>query len=336
MKTKVIEVDAVSPDPAALEKGAEVLARGGLVAFPTETVYGLGADARRADAVARIFEAKGRPARNPLIVHVDAPPVANGGLVSHWPPIAELLSSRFWPGPLTLVLRKDDSLPSVVTGGGSTVAVRIPNHPVARGLLSAARMPIAAPSANRSQRISPTRAEHVLAQLEGRVDLVLDGGPTPGGIESTVLDVTSTPPVLLRPGLINRAKLEAVVGPLGSTRGSLETLRSPGLLDRHYAPVAQVRLVPGDGAVAVREALSRGRRVGWLSFHPTGFDGVFFRSMKANPDGYAAELYSALHDCDRADCEEIVIDLPPMEPVWDAIHDRLRRAAFPSDPSVTR
>ena len=190
-----------------------MLRGGGLAAFPTETVYGLGANALDAAAVARIFAAKGRPANNPLIVHLaDAAQVRE--IAADWPESASRLAERFWPGPLTLVLPRRDIVPDIVTARGPTVAVRVPAHPVAQALLRAAALPLAAPSANRSTELSPTRAEHVLRGLEGRIDLLLDGGPTAGGIESTVLDVTIMPPRLLRPGLIGVAQLEAVIGPL--------------------------------------------------------------------------------------------------------------------------
>ncbi len=199
MHTELLAVDPFSPEPERIARAAEVLRRGGLVAFPTETVYGLGANALDPNAVAGIFHAKGRPANNPVIVHVaEARDVLR--VVADWPEIAERLAQRFWPGPLTLVLPKRAGVPDVVTAGGPTVAVRVPAHPVALALLRAVGVPIAAPSANRSTQLSPTRAEHVQRGLDGLIDLILDGGPTTGGLESTVLDVTTTPPRLLRPG----------------------------------------------------------------------------------------------------------------------------------------
>ncbi|HTU92605.1 MAG TPA: L-threonylcarbamoyladenylate synthase, partial [Gemmataceae bacterium] len=242
MKTDVVAVDPAVPKAEALAEAARVLRGGGLVAFPTETVYGLGANALDASAVARIFAAKGRPANNPLIVHV-----ANAGearnVVADWPASAALLAEYFWPGPLTLVLPKRDTVPDVVTAGGPTVAVRVPAHPVAQALSRAADLPIAAPSANRSTELSPTRAEHVLRGLDGRIEMLLDGGPTSGGIESTVLDLTATPPRLLRPGLIGVAEIEAVIGSLArvcsltvAVQNSPQPLPSPGMMPRHYAP----------------------------------------------------------------------------------------------------
>src|SRR5690348_13744143 len=211
MKTAIFPLDPSSANLEAIAEAARILRAGGLVAFPTETVYGLGANALDASAVARIFAAKGRPANNPLIIHIaDASDVRK--VVADWPESAGRLAERFWPGPLTLVLPRCDAVPDAVTAGGPTVAVRVPAHPVAQALVRAAGVPIAAPSANRSMELSPTRAEHVLRGLDGRIDVLLDGGPTAGGIESTVLDLTATPPRLLRPGLIGVAELEAVLG----------------------------------------------------------------------------------------------------------------------------
>ena len=239
------------PDAASIALAADILRGGGLVAFPTETVYGLGADACDERAVARIYAAKGRPPTNPIIVHTHDGSSARA-LTTAWPPQADALAKRFWPGPLTLVLPKSHAIPAIVTAGGPTVAVRVPAHPVALALLRAAGIPLAAPSANRSFALSPTRCEHVLRDLDGRVDLVIDGGPTPGGIESTVLDVTDSPACILRPGLVSRADIEAVIGrieyaatPAAGRHGGEapamdavghEPLCSPGMLARHYAP----------------------------------------------------------------------------------------------------
>src|SRR5262249_19767115 len=245
MRTEVLPVDPRHPDPAVIERAAELLRRGEVVAFPTETVYGLGANALDEAAVRRVFEAKGRPANNPLIVHVTHAEQAVG-LTGDWPEAAAKLAARFWPGPLTLVLPRSPRVPDVVTAGGPTVAVRMPAHPVAFGLIRAAGVPLAAPSANRSGELSPTRAEHVLVSLGGRIPLILDGGPTTGGIESTVVDVTGTPVRLLRPGLVSVADLERIVGPLAvpSPLDTSETaLPSPGMLSRHYAPRTPVTLV---------------------------------------------------------------------------------------------
>ncbi len=268
MHTEVLAVDARAPQPDLIARAAAVLRSGGLVAFPTETVYGLGALALDAAAVRRIFAAKGRPANNPLIVHIADPKDASQ-VAAEWPDAAERLARRFWPGPLTLVVPRTAGVPDATTAGGPTVAVRVPAHPVALALLRAVGAPVAAPSANRSAELSPTLAEHVLRGLTGRIDLVLDGGPTAGGIESTVLDMTTAPPRLLRPGLIGPAELEAVIGPVGRTGATQagSALPSPGMLPRHYSPRTPLECSRG-GAFRVRELLRSGVRVGWLTRSP--------------------------------------------------------------------
>ena len=268
--TRVLRVDPHRPDPAVIEQAAEVLRSGGLVAFPTETVYGLGANALDADAAQRIFAAKGRPADDPLIVHVatvdDVPRVA-----AHVPEQATTLMRHFWPGPLTLVLPRAAAVPDVVTSGGPSVAVRCPDHPVALALLRAAAVPIAAPSANRFAHTSPTNAQHVLDDLDTRIDVVLDGGACRVGVESTVVDVTGAQVRLLRPGGVTLEELEAVVGrvALGAALGDASSTEgtdgtdgtaqtpalSPGLLDRHYAPHVPLHLFRGDDPRAVRLAM---------------------------------------------------------------------------------
>jgi L-threonylcarbamoyladenylate synthase len=334
MQTAVLAVDPLAPGPAVIARAAAVLRDGGLVAFPTETVYGLGAVALDAEAVGRIFAAKGRPAHNPLIVHV--PDEAGARAVAgEWPAAAALLAARFWPGPLTLVVPKAATVPDVVTAGGPTVAVRVPAHPVALALLRAAAVPVAAPSANRSTQLSPTRAEHVLRDLAGRIDLLLDGGPTVGGIESTVLDLTSTPPRLLRPGLIEAAALEAVIGPVVRPPQTLPSaaapLSSPGMLPRHYAPRTPLECREGDTARGrVEELGAAGRRVGWLSFGGPSHapaPGVVVVPLPAEPAGYAAGLYAALHALDELGLDRIVVSLPLDTAPWLAVRDRLRRAS---------
>lgn len=323
----MLTVDPTHPNPDCIAHAADVLRAGGLVAFPTETVYGLGAHALDADAVQRIFIAKGRPSNNPLIVHVAD--VAEARLVTgEWPDTAERLTERFWPGPLTLVLPRRVNVPDAVTGGGSTVAVRVPVHPVARALLQAAQMPIAAPSANRSTHLSPTRAEHVLAGLRGRIELILEGGPCPGGLESTVVDLTTSPPRLLRPGLVTPAQIEEVVGPLLRSRPVTDEtapLPSPGMTARHYAPRAVLECVADDGSDRVAELRRQGVRVGWLALSSAAGQDVVV--MPRTPTDYAARLYAALHELDAAGVERIVAALPPDDEEWLAVRDRLRRAS---------
>ncbi len=335
IRTECIKIGAERPDPGVIARAADVLRRGGLVAFPTETVYGLGANALDAAAVARIFKAKGRPERNPLIVHVlDA---AQAHSLATWTPAAESVAARFWPGPLTLVLRKSDAVPEMVTAGGSTVALRAPSHPVARALLAECGLPIAAPSANRSSAVSATRAEHVLRALDGRIDLILDGGATSGGIESTVLSLVEAQPRLLRPGLLPVDELEAIVGTINRAKiadpGSA-ALAAPGMLERHYAPNGQLEIAPDDGYSRVLELVRSRHRVGWLRFalkeassQPFAIDRLRVYIMPRDAAGYGARLYDVLHELDAWAADRIVVELPPSDDAWLAIHDRLTRAA---------
>jgi L-threonylcarbamoyladenylate synthase len=321
------------PDADAIAQAAAILHAGGLVAFPTETVYGLGANALDVRAVAGIFAAKGRPSHNPIIVHVarlaDAVALANS-----WPESAQRLAERFWPGPLTLVVPASHKIPTLVTAGGPTVGLRVPSHPVAQALLKKADSPLAAPSANRSAHLSPTRAEHVVTDLADRIPLVLDAGPTPGGLESTVLDVSVFPPQLLRPGLVSPSQIEGIIGPI--TRQQAITpgkpVASPGLLGRHYAPQAPLECTIGDGWQRVGELAEEGLRVGWLTFGEQPAKSRLSArhvvlAMPTDPVQYAAQLYSAIHALDGLGLDRIVVGLPPMDDPWLAVHDRLRRAA---------
>jgi L-threonylcarbamoyladenylate synthase len=330
MTTDILAISSRHPEPDAIARAADVLRRGGLVAFPTETVYGLGANALNAGAVSRIFAAKGRPPTNPLIVHV-ADAAGARSVVSTWPDTATYLAERFWPGPLTLVLPRTAFVPDVVTASGPTVAVRVPAHPVAQALLRSTGFPLAAPSANASNYVSPTQAEHVRHDLDGRIDLILDGGPTPGGLESTVLDLTSSPPRLLRPGLVTAAELELVLGPIAQASESpaAAPLPSPGMLRRHYAPRAALECVVG-GQDRVEALCREGRRVGWLAIDSPALPqlpGLTVVPMSRDPAEYAACLYAALHELDALGVEHIVVSLPPHGDAWLAIHDRLRRAS---------
>lgn len=335
----LLKADWPDPDAAppaateeAIRRAAGLLARGGLVAIPTETVYGLAALALEPAAVRRIFEAKGRPARNPLIVHVPGIDAARG-LASEWTPAAERLARRFWPGPLTIVVRKAAIVPDVVTAGGDTVAIRCPSHPVARRLLELLGRPIAAPSANLSLGVSPTTAAHVATSLGDRVDLILDAGPCERGIESTVVDCSAAPARLLRPGPVDRAAIEAALcetvaaGPPDDA-----VLRSPGLLGRHYAPEARLELA-SDGATRCRSLLADGLRVGWITRRPEtdvaggSSDRLVVVRLPDEPRGFARGLYAALHELDARGVEAIVVDAPPGGEPWRAVRDRLERAA---------
>ncbi len=346
MPTEVMRVSADDLNQAAFQRAKAVLAVDGLVAFPTETVYGLGANAFSAAAVARIFTAKGRPANNPLIVHV-ADVAGVERVATEWPANAARLAERFWPGPLTLVLPKRAEVPDAVTGGGPTVAVRVPAHPVALALLRTSGLPLAAPSANRSSQVSPTQAAHVLRSLEGRIDLILDGGPTSGGIESTIIDVTTEPPRLLRPGLITTAQVEAVIGSLERPVTMVKTsapLPAPGMLERHYAPRAPLECVSEAGMSRAAELCGSGLRVGWVKLAPkdqvgrpnqitplvAGLDAglnMLVVEMPLDPTAYSAQIYATLHELDDAGVDRILVDWPPETDDWLAVRDRLRRAA---------
>ena len=311
--------------PADLDAAAGLLLRGGLVAFPTETVYGLGALALEPLAVRAIYAAKGRGATNPLIVHVLGEDEARP-LCARWPIEAQELVTRFWPGPLTLVLPRSDRVPDEVTGGGPTVAVRAPSHPAARQLLARVRVPLAAPSANRSEHVSPTTARHVLRDLNGRIDAVLDGGRCPVGIESTVVGLTSAGPRLLRAGAVPRSALEELLGevPDAAPAGSIAV--SPGQQKRHYAPAALVRLA--DASALPRIAADLPGPVGAVIRGDIALpQEVVSVRLPENPAGYARDLYAALRELEDRGCTSICIESVPASPEWDAIRDRLTRAA---------
>lgn len=340
VETRRYRLDGARPDPDILAEAAAVIRRGGLVAFPTETVYGLGADALNAAAVRRIFAAKGRPASDPLIVHV-------GGVeelprvVEDTPAVAEALAARFWPGPLTFVLPKAGRVPTEVTAGGPTVAVRCPAHPLARALIAAAGTPIAAPSANRFAHTSPTTADHVWDDLAGRIELILDGGPTRIGVESTVLDLTVEPPAILRPGGVTAEQLAEVLGAVAcGGRAAEGVLASPGLLERHYAPHVEMWLFTGPSE-AVRAAIRRtaqgesaaGRRVALLVAEEDAASLAELPVRMAvlgslgDLDSIARRLFDRLRRLERAGTDLILARDFPHTGVGAAIHDRLRRAA---------
>ncbi|KAB2912577.1 MAG: threonylcarbamoyl-AMP synthase [Hyphomicrobiaceae bacterium] len=312
----------VKATPETIHDAAAILRDGGLVAFPTETVYGLGGDATNGRAVAAIFAAKGRPSFNPLIVHV-----ADAGAASrlaHLTPLARRLAAAFWPGPLSLVLVKQPDCPiaDLATAGLDTIAVRVPAHPIARALLQAADLPIAGPSANRSGHVSPTTAQHVDADLGDKVALILDGGATPVGLESTVVDATGGTPVILRPGGVTRADIARVAGGRVEIAGGEETSRpaSPGMLARHYAPATRIRL-DARGAVPGEALLAFGAQVP----HHAG------PMVNLSPGGdlveAAANLFSALRTLDAAGATAIAVMPIPDTGLGEAINDRLRRAA---------
>ncbi len=326
----LLSVSPVAPERHLLERAARVLQAGGLVAFPTETVYGLGADARSPEAVRRIFAAKGRPADNPLIVHVPDIRTAKS-LVTHWPETAERLAEAFWPGPLTLLLPKRPEIPDMVTAGLPAVGLRVPAHPVARALLEVAGLPVAAPSANPYMGISPTTADHVARGLGDRVDLILDGGPTEVGIESTVLDLTGDTPLVLRPGGVSLAALQRVV-PETRMASKIEAegpRLSPGLARRHYSPQAALRLLDDRTSLIAAAQAAADEALGIMSLGspPADLPPAVVRPMPMDPEGYAQALYATLHDLDAAGATLILAERPPAEPGWIAVLDRLTRAA---------
>jgi L-threonylcarbamoyladenylate synthase len=337
MPTPVLDVRTPQTARLAIARAAEVLRGGGLVAFPTETVYGLGANALDPEAVARIFEAKGRPANNPLIVHV-ATVAGAQELVATWPDDADRLAARFWPGPLTLVLPRSALVPDIITAGGPTLAVRMPNHDVVRELITTAGVPLAAPSANRSGSLSPTTAEHVKADLDGRIELILDSGPTTGGIESTVLDVTRRPARLLRPGLVTPGEIESLIGPIVHPAATSETttaaLPSPGMLTRHYAPRTPLEIVEGDPWPRLAELARLGVNACLLARNadislPSPI-AVRLVALGDDPEEVASRLYVLLHDLDQRGLDRLVVRMPPDTEEWLAVRDRLRRAAAPA------
>ena len=310
---------------AAVTEAADFLRRGEIVAVPTETVYGLAANALDAAAVRKIFEAKGRPAHNPLIVHVASVEMARS-CVAEWPARAEELARKYWPGPLTLVLAKAAVIPDEVTAGGETVAVRWPSHPFMQAVIRRCGFPLAAPSANRSNEVSPTNVGHVVASLEGGVHLAVDGGQCQVGIESTVFDVVSNR--VLRPGMISAKELEAQSG---SEEGGV--LKSPGMLEKHYSPRARMVLANWKSPKeAVELALRDGGKLEqtWVIAHDVIPTDARFRAVAVIPhdvEAYARALYAELHRCDEAGAEMILVEMPPSGPEWEGIRDRLRRAA---------
>lgn len=313
----------LTPDPTGIAVAATTLRGGGLVAFPTETVYGLGAHAADPDAVRRVFEIKGRPRDNPLIVHIAAA-AQLPTVVAEVTPLARRLAERFWPGPLTLVLAADPDLPRSTTGGLATVAVRVPDHPVASTLLAAAGVPVAAPSANRSGRPSPTTAAHVVADLGALVDVVLDGGPCPLGVESTVVDARGERPVVLREGTVTREDLGI---PDGATTAPASGAGSPGTRYRHYAPSCAITLVPaGHGPERARQLHDAGLRVGLVATG-TAPEGVIEVARFTDAAGLARRLYAALRDAEVAAVDVLVVEEVDEGGVGRAVMDRLRRAA---------
>lgn len=303
-----------------------MLKAGNLVAIPTETVYGLGANAADDAAVARIFEAKGRPADHPLIVHI-----ASADELTQWardiPETAWALAATFWPGPLTLILKRADGVAEAASGGLDTIGLRVPGHPVALALLKAFGGGIAAPSANRFGRISPTCADHVLSELDGRIEAVIDGGPCTVGLESTILDLSGAHPQVLRPGRISAAALEAIIGPLDS-RPARDAPQVPGSLEAHYAPDTPLRLVESAGLELEVEKMAESGEVVVLARRPPRVAlSCHWLQLPETAAAYGHDLYARLREADARGARFILIEAPPSETEWSAVNDRLKRAA---------
>jgi len=303
-----------------VRRAAQILRAGGLVAFPTETVYGLGADASSEKAVARLYAVKRRPPEHPVIVHF-----ADADKAFAWAreasEQARTLANRFWPGPLTLILRRSALARDFVTGGQDTVGLRVPSHPLAQQLLKEFSGAIAAPSANRFGMVSPTTPAHVREDLGKDADLVLEGGPSEVGIESTIVDLSGSTPVLLRPGRISKQDLESVIGPIGERTAS--SPRHSGGLERHYAPRTPARMV---AAHALDKEISKGRSVAVLAFSRPDERVDFWLRMPRDAQAYAQKLYAALRELDTAGCQQILVEAPPDTAEWAAVRDRLKRA----------
>ena len=319
--------DQMSPKHVVIASDKEInhaaaLLRGGkLVAFPTETVYGLGGNALDANAVARIFEVKGRPNTSPVIVHVGDWEMV-GKVAASWTPAARMLAEKFWPGPLTLVLLKTSAVPDIVTAGLPTVGVRMPSHPVALALIKAAQVPVAAPSANRFTQLSPTTAEHVRQGLGDRVDCILDGGPCEVGIESTVLSLVGEVPLLLRPGGVSRQQIEDLIGPVATAHHAVEGSHpAPGMHPRHYSPRTPVMLV--EAGQVPEKGMGAYLQISTAAAHTVGE----VITMPNNAEEYAAILYRVLHDLDAKSYDWIAVETPGSGVDWEAVLDRLRRAS---------
>ncbi len=336
MMTKILKINPLSPEPSKIKEAAEVIKKGGTVAFPTETVYGLGADALNPEAVRKVFKAKGRPPDNPLIVHISS--IEDLRLISKRPSGAALaLMDKFWPGPLTLILKKKKIVSEIVTGGLDTVAVRMPDNMVALSLIKKAGVPLVAPSANLSGKPSPTRAKDVAADLSGKVDVIIDGGKTRIGIESTVIDMTTSPPTLLRPGGLPVEDIEKVTGPLQGFSISHETMpaRSPGMKYRHYAPKARMVIVEGDSETVrsdirklAEKSLKEGKKVGILVFHKDfRVKGCITKYAGSRPETVAGRLFDILRAFDKDGVDLIISEPYSGEGLKLGIADRLKRAA---------
>lgn len=334
--TKILKINPVAPEPSKIKEAAEVIKKGGTVAFPTETVYGLGADALNTEAIKKVFMAKGRPSDNPLIVHISDMEMLK--LIAKQPSkTARALINQFWPGPLTVILEKKKVVPEIVTGGLDTVAVRMPDNKIALSLIKQSGVPLVAPSANLSGRPSPTKAGDVADDLSGRIDRIIDGGKTRIGIESTVIDMTTTPPSLLRPGGLSVEEVEKVIGPVQrqSEAHEKKPARSPGMKYRHYAPKARMIIVEGDKKKVhseikrlAEEALKKGKKVGILTFHKDlNVAGCLVKYAGSRPETVAKRLFDILRGFDKGGVDIILSEPYAGKGLMLGIADRLSRAA---------
>lgn len=335
MSAQILATDSPELFAQAVRRAARLLRAGQLVVLPTETVYGLAANAFDPRAVERIFEVKGRPPENPIIVHIASIEMAQR-CVARWPPLAGQLASAFWPGPLTMVLPRAEEIPLAVTAGGATVGIRWPSHPFMQAVIRECGFPLAAPSANRANELSPTNAQHARKSLGDRIPLIVDGGQSQVGIESSVLDLVSSPPRILRPGMIPVASLCAILGQEGIAIGgkSSATLLSPGLLPKHYAPKAKLVLWRW------KDEADLEKRIQAEGFSPPAVHiiahsrvplGKAFSRVSVIPldaVAYARAIYAELHACDELNPELIIVEAPPQGEEWRAIADRLSRAAY--------
>lgn len=342
METKIYQLDPQNIDFSIINEAASIIKSGGLVAFPTETVYGLGADANSPDASAKIYAAKGRPSDNPLIVHISCDKELYC-VAEEIPPQCKKLADAFWPGPITMIVKKGASIPHTTTGGLDTVAVRMPAHPVALELIRQSGCPIAAPSANTSGRPSPTLASHVAKDLDGKIPLILDGGEVGIGIESTIVDLTEETPTILRPGFITEEMICSVIGPVRTDPGILlkddaVKPKAPGMKYRHYAPEADLFIVDGKEADVIRainqfteEIQQKGKRVGILGTDKTcgAYRGNVFRSMgtRGDDEGIARHLYRALREFDEERVDVIYSECFAAPGLGQAVMNRLLKAA---------
>lgn len=332
--TEILKINREKPEPDKIKFAAEIIKKGGLVAFPTETVYGLGADALNPEAVRKVFVAKGRPSDNPLIVHIaDIKDINN--FAKRVPKTAAMLMQKYWPGPLTIVLYKKKKIPDIITAERDAIAMRMPDNKIALALIRASGKPLVAPSANLSGRPSPTRPKDVIADMMGRVDLIIDGGQTEIGIESTVIDMTSSPPQILRPGMITIEEIESIIGKvIVSTTYSAVSPKSPGLKYRHYAPQAEMIIVEGhikDVRIKIKEIIEKAvkdnKKVGVITFKKnTKYEGCIVRFAGSEPNIAARRLFSIIRDLDgRVDL--IISESFSGGASAMAISDRLKRAA---------